>query len=105
MRPMVCASSTSTSSAQVDGQSCGQAEAPMRIGTDMGRTISFITPRRPSRGRPPYSAGNGPTSLFGRHLLRMGGKLVAPPVAADDKHQDRPDQRAEQLDVVRALGA
>jgi hypothetical protein len=38
MRPMVPVSITSTSSAQVDGQSCGQAEAAMR-----GRTSWFMT--------------------------------------------------------------
>src|SRR5262247_2102843 len=93
---MVRASSNSTSSAQVDGPSGGQAEAPMRLGADAGRTISFITPRRPQSGRRP---------LFGRQLLSMRGELGAPPVAADDKYQDRAEQGAEQHDVVRALGA
>src|SRR6266545_2320464 len=99
MRPTVRGSTTSTSSAQVDGQSCGQAEAPMRIGEECWRTISFIAPpRQEATIRSP--AARLLESLLGDDLFPHRSQPGATPIAADDEDQNRSDQGAEQRDVV-----
>src|SRR5262252_8434686 len=89
---MVCASSTSTSSAHVEGQSCGQAEAPMRAGEGFGRTIWCIA---------------APALLLRRLLALLVAAVLlgATPHATHHQQQDRAGQGREQRDVVEAFGA
>src|SRR5712672_2579831 len=98
---MVCSSRISTSSAQVDGQSCGQADAPIRIASGRDRIGLFTAASPPMSGterQQQILAAGAPWSLR-RQLtlfllaLLLGALLGAPPHAADQQHQDRSDQR------------
>src|SRR4051812_7056688 len=72
---MVRASTTSTASAQVEGQSCGQAEAAIRIGSGVERTVWFMVGDRIVH-RPAFVPQSAPLSLFGPDLAAAAYQAV-----------------------------
>src|ERR1051325_11282985 len=86
---MVRSSMSSTSSAQVEGQSCGQADAPMRTAVSTPRTGLFIAspPSRPESGR-----------LYVRFLFAQPSRFYQIP--ADGEDQNGAENAALRLDLI-----